>query len=98
MLQTVSRTFFHALAASTFLKTIASRYGMRPGGGFARRFIAGETVEEAIAACRAIAAAGMTTTLDYLGESVASIAEAAAATRAYLAVLDAIAAAGIERN
>src|SRR5205823_12700201 len=69
----------------------SSDLGMRPGGGFARRFIAGETVEEAIAACRAIAAAGMTTTLDYLGESVASIAEAAAATRAYLAVLDAIA-------
>jgi proline dehydrogenase len=40
----------------------------------------------------------MTTTLDYLGESVASIAEADAATRAYLAMLDKIAAAGAERN
>ena len=37
-------------------------------------------------------------TLDYLGESVASIAEADAATRAYIAVLEKIAAAGVERN
>ena len=37
-------------------------------------------------------------TLDYLGESVASIAEADAATRAYIAMLEKIAAAGVERN
>ena len=40
----------------------------------------------------------MTQTLDYLGESVASMAEADAATRAYLRVIEAIAAAGIGRN
>ena len=49
---------------------------MREPSSFARRFIAGETVEEAIAAARAIEAAGLTQTLDYLGESVASMAEA----------------------
>ena len=32
------------------LKRLASKYGMAPGSGFARRFIAGETIEEAIAA------------------------------------------------
>ena len=53
MLQTVSKAFFHVLAGSQPLKTLASRYGMRGGGGFARRFIAGETVEEAIDAARA---------------------------------------------
>jgi proline dehydrogenase len=98
MLQTVSKAFFHTLAGSTSLKSIASRYGMRPGGGFARRFIAGETVEEAIDASRAIQASGLHTTLDYLGESVSSIAEADAATRAYLAVVERIAASGVERN
>ncbi|HEY2435208.1 MAG TPA: proline dehydrogenase family protein [Vicinamibacterales bacterium] len=97
MLQTVSKTGFHLLAGSTTLKSLASRYGMRRGG-FARRFIAGETVEEAIDACRVIQAAGLTTTLDYLGESVASMSEADTATRAYLGVLEQIAAAGIERN
>ena len=98
MLQAVSKAFFHALAGSATLKSLASRYGMRGGQGFARRFIAGETIDEAIAACRAIQASGLTTTLDYLGESVSSIPEADGATRAYLGVMDRIATAGIERN
>jgi proline dehydrogenase len=98
MLQPVSKAFFHALAGSRFLKRTASRYGMQPGSGFARRFIAGETVPEAIDAARTLQAAGRLVTLDYLGEAVGSIAEADTATRAYLAVIDEIAAAGIERN
>ena len=98
MLQILSKTFFHLLAGSQTLKTLASRYGMRQGGGFARRFIAGETVEEAIAAAREIEASGFLVTLDFLGESVASIAEADAATRAYITVLDTLAAASVERN
>jgi proline dehydrogenase len=98
MLQTASKAFFSVLAGSTALKTLASRYGMRRGGGFARRFIAGEAVDEAIEAGRAIQASGLTTTLDYLGESVSSIAEADTATRAYLGVLERIAASGVERN
>jgi len=99
MLQTASKAFFHALAGSSALKSLASRYGMREGrGGFARRFIAGETADEAIASARAIEASGLSITLDYLGESVHSIAEADAATRAYLSVMERVAAAGIERN
>jgi proline dehydrogenase len=98
MLQIASKAFFHVLAGSPTLKSFASRYGMRPGGGFARRFIAGETAEEAIATARGIESAGLLVTLDYLGESVATIAEAGAATRAYLGVMERIAAAGIERN
>jgi proline dehydrogenase len=97
MIQSVSKAFFHALAGSKTLKRIASAYGMRERG-FARRFIAGETVVEAIAAARAIEASGMTQTLDYLGESVATIAEADGATRAYLGIIDRIVAAGIGRN
>jgi proline dehydrogenase len=98
MLQTVSKAFFQILAASSSLKSLASRYGMRAPGGFARRFIAGETVEEAIDAARQIEANGLHVTLDYLGESVASIASADTATRAYIRVLEQIAAAAVERN
>ena len=97
MLQTVSKVFFQILAGSSHLKSLASRFGMR-GRGFARRFIAGATVEEAVDAARQIQANGLHVTLDYLGESVASIAAADAATRAYIAVLEKIAAAGVERN
>jgi proline dehydrogenase len=80
------------------LKTLASRYGMRARGGFARRFIAGERIEEAIETAREIERNGLLITLDYLGESVASIAAADTATRAYIGVLERIADAGIERN
>lgn len=75
----VSKAVFHALASSRSMKTVASKYGMRRERSFARRFVAGETVPEAIAAARRIEQSGMTQTLDYLGESVATMAEADAA-------------------
>jgi proline dehydrogenase len=98
MLPALSKAFFHALSRSGTLKKVASRYGMRRPTSFARRFIAGETVAEAIEAARTLEARGMTHTLDLLGESVTSLEGADAATRAYLATIDAIVAAGIERN
>ena len=98
MLDHTSKTFFHLLAKSRILKTLTSRYGMRRSGGFARRFIAGETPAEAIAAARAIESRGFLVTLDYLGESVRSLAEAAQATSEYLKVAEAITSAGVERN
>jgi proline dehydrogenase len=98
MIDSVSKALFHSIAGSRRLKSVASRYGMRHPRSFARRFIAGETVEEAIAAAREIEAAGMMQTLDYLGESVGSMAEADQATRASLRIIESIAAAGIGRN
>jgi len=71
---------------------------MRRPSSFARRFIAGEKIEEAIEAARAIQARGMGLTLDLLGESVTTLDEAYAATRQYLSVVDAIVASDIERN
>jgi len=71
---------------------------MATAGSFARRFIAGETVEEAIDDARALQARGMLLTLDYLGESVTSAEAAAAATREYVRLIDVIVASGIERN
>jgi proline dehydrogenase len=98
MLDNASKAFFHLLARSGGLKKIASRYGMRHPASFARRFIAGETVEEAIAAARQVESRGLLQTLDYLGESVRTLAEADAATRDYLRVIDTIIKAGIGRN
>jgi len=98
MIAQTSKAFFHALARSRTLKRLASRYGMRHPGSFARRFIVGEDVDEALGAARAIQASGLMLTLDQLGESVASMAEADAATRGYLGVIDRIVASGIERN
>jgi proline dehydrogenase len=98
MLDGASRAFFHLLARSKALKTVASRIGMRRRTGFARRFIAGETIEEAIEAARGLERRGLRLTLDLLGESVNSLQLADAATRQYLQVIDAIIGAHIERN
>ena len=98
MLDSASKILFHLIAQSGTLKKLASRYGLRRPSSFARRFIAGETVEEAIAAARALEARGMLISLDLLGESVTSLSAASAATRGYLEVIDAIIASGIERN
>src|SRR5207249_2890687 len=57
-----------------------------------------ETVEEAIAAARALERQHLSHTLDLLGESVSSLETADAATRQYLQLIDAVTAAGIERN
>jgi proline dehydrogenase len=93
-----SKALFFALSRSTALKRLASKYGMATPDSFARRFIAGETVEEAIQDARALQARGLLLTLDYLGESVRNSEEAAAATREYVRLIDVIVASGIERN
>jgi proline dehydrogenase len=97
MLDRAAKALFHAVAGNQRLKQLAAPYGMRRNG-FARRFIAGETLEDAIAAVRAIEAAGMTATLHYLGGPVATMAEADRATRAHSALSEQIAASGISRN
>ncbi|MGE5243806.1 MAG: proline dehydrogenase family protein [Betaproteobacteria bacterium] len=98
MLDSASKAFFHTLAQSSTLKRMASAYGMRRPTSFARRFIAGESSEEAIAAARAVEGRGLMLTLDHLGESVGNLAEADAATREYIGVIDAVIASGIGRN
>jgi proline dehydrogenase len=93
-----SKALFFALSRSAVLKRLASKYGMATPESFARRFIAGETVEEAIRDARLLQDRGMLLTLDYLGESVKTSEEAAAATQEYLRLIEVIVASGIERN
>jgi proline dehydrogenase len=56
----------------------------------ASRFVAGETVEEAMGAVRALNARGITASLDLLGESVHREEEARGTAAAYLDILDRI--------
>ncbi|HEY6362352.1 MAG TPA: proline dehydrogenase family protein [Vicinamibacterales bacterium] len=93
-----SKAFFYALSRSSLLKRLASKYGMAREDSFAHRFIAGDSIEDAIAAARTLQSHGMLITLDYLGESSRTLEEASAATREYLRLLDVIVASGIERN
>lgn len=93
-----AKGLFYALSRSRTLKRMASRYGMTTPDSFARRFIAGETAEEAIETARALEAQGLLLTLDYLGESVSTVEAADAATREYIRLMEVIVSAGIERN
>ena len=52
---------------------------------FASRFVAGETVESAVAALRDVNAAGLSASLDLLGESVQHAEEALQAPRVAVA-------------
>jgi proline dehydrogenase len=65
---------------------------------FAARFVAGETIEEAVRAARDLQATGITPSLDLLGESVTVEEEAVAARDQYLAMLDQMARQGVEVN
>ena len=61
-----------------------------PARRMASRFVAGETIEDAMTAVRALNARGITASLDLLGESVHREEEARATAQAYLDILDRI--------
>src|SRR5579883_1611274 len=55
---------------------------------FTRRFVAGETLEDALAVCQGLEKEKIWTTLDHLGENVTSLDEAAQSRDDYLRALD----------
>jgi proline dehydrogenase len=64
----------------------------------ARRFVAGETLDEAIDAARACNNAGMLVSLDYLGENATTTADAQRARDAYLEIFERIHQEGLHAN
>ncbi len=64
----------------------------------ARRFVAGEAVEDGRRVAAELNQAGMSATLDLLGESVHNRAEATAAADTYLEIIDAITASALNAN
>jgi proline dehydrogenase len=64
----------------------------------AKRFVAGKTIDAAIDAVRRINEAGMTASLDFLGEDVLDRATATKTAQTYLSMLDAIAASRVQSN
>ena len=65
---------------------------------FASRFVAGETIESGVQGAVDLAAKGITSSLDLLGESVTLESEAVAARDQYLQMLDRMAMARVEVN
>lgn len=73
---------------SGFLQALALKWPL--ARRLARRFVAGETLGEAVAVAREFNSAGLPVSLDCLGESVSTAEEAEAAAKDYLETLAAI--------
>jgi len=78
------------------LKDFATQFS--PLKRMTTRFVAGETIDEAVEAIRAINASGASASFDHLNESVASVGETEAEVREYREVLARISETGIDSN
>lgn len=86
-------SLFNTLMASAI--ALAPRALVRK---ISRRYIAGDTVVDAIERVAALNAAGFAATVDVLGETTESLPQADTTTREYLNVLEAIAREGLRAN
>ena len=82
----MTRAFFIALSESKRLRSVAerSRIGRRVSG----RFVAGMSVDDALAATAATNAKGMSVSVDNLGENVTNLEEARHSAQLYHEMLD----------
>lgn len=92
----ISRSALIYLSRHEGLKDFAS--GFRLFKKLTTRFVAGENIDQAVAAIREINAEGCTASFDHLNESVANAAEAGGEVREYLRILDQIDKTGIRSN
>jgi proline dehydrogenase len=92
----VTRSALIYLSQREGLKEFAARF--RLFKKLTTRFVAGETIAEAVEAIRQINAGGCTASFDHLNESVTSAGETVEEVREYLHVLEAIEKTGISSN
>lgn len=90
------RNFIFWLSTKRSVTNSIARRGMQYG--FARRFVAGETLEEAMIASRELCAQGRRVSLNHLGENVATEAAAREACAGYIRMLEEIRAKNLAGN
>jgi proline dehydrogenase len=90
------RDFIYWVSSKPAISHTLAKTGMR--SGFARRFVAGETLEEALAASRRLATGGRRVCLNHLGENVTTEEQARAAADSYVEMLHQIHASGLDGN
>ncbi len=83
------------LAASRNDRVKAVVAGAPLSRGVVRRFVSGEGVEDAIRTTRTLEAAGLQVSIDRLGEDTLDAGQAESTVKAYLVLLDRLAAAGL---
>jgi proline dehydrogenase len=92
----LSKAFFLWASHRAILGRIATAFPLTRR--MVRRFVPGERLDDALATLSALREQGMRWTVDVLGESVASRADATAAADRYIQTLDALATHGLEAN
>jgi proline dehydrogenase len=92
----LTRSALIYLSRQEGLKDFATRFS--PFKKLTTRFIAGENIDEAVAAIKDVNARGCTATFDHLNESVSSTAETEGEVREYQDVLARIDESGIDSN
>jgi proline dehydrogenase len=90
------RSFLLYLSESKRLKPLIMHNGV--SRRVARRFVAGETLDDAVAAARNVNAAGQSASLDLLGENVTDEAGARRVAEGYFATFDRIAREKLDAN
>jgi proline dehydrogenase len=90
------RTFFVRLSENPSLRNFAERSSL--GRRVSGRFVAGTEIADAVRATQAINHAGMSVTIDNLGENVTNPDEARQSDQLYHQILDAIAAQHLNAN
>ncbi len=90
------RNFIFWLSTKRSVTNSIARRGMQYG--FARRFVAGETLEEAIIAGQELCAQGRRVSLNHLGENVTTEAAAREASAGYIRMLEEIRAKNLAGN
>jgi proline dehydrogenase len=90
------RTFFVRLSENSSLRSFAERSSL--GRRVSSRFVAGTEIADAVRATQAINRAGMSVTIDNLGENVTNPDEARHSAQLYHQILDAIVANNLNAN
>lgn len=92
----LTRNFILWLSTKRRVTNMIAERGMK--AGFARRFVAGETLEETIAAVTGLCANGRSISLNHLGENVATEAAASKVCDDYAHMLEEMKAKGLPGN
>lgn len=96
MLQRLMRTSIISLSKAGWAQRLVTRWGF--AWRAASRFVAGESLDQAIAVIQHLNERGIAASLDYLGESTTQPDEARAAAAEVIRALEAIDAAGVRSN
>jgi proline dehydrogenase len=88
------RRFFLTLSASAIAQRMVTHFG--PARQTARRFVAGETLDDAVAVVKDLNRRGLKAIINEVGESVTTQAEAAAAAQSFQVILQRITAEGLD--